>query len=364
MTVRGFIAPGENRNFGQFDPNVRHRFEIDINGDPRPERFIDVTFSKRTGPTNPQVATIALPDGQVFTANSTPPSTSIAGTAGCPPAATVTDLGTTGVRFFAGMRDDSFNFDIPAFGAFVAAQSACGPTFLPACTSAAAVNLTRGRDTFAGYNIMNIALSIPRAFLTANGAGTTIGVQAVHQRRSPTIYPASPDVVAANNTSAGFGRWQTLDRVGGPGINAVILPFVRKEEYNAATPVDDSNGRFASSIVGVLTALNTSATNIGILAGVFVTNGDLLRLNLDTANTSLGFSEQIYSTPGYAGFPNGRRPGDDVVNTLLFFVANQPSGGVSDNADSNEVAFLSAFPFFAPPHQPRPSGVIDDQTRN
>lgn len=42
MTVRGFIAAGENRNFGQFDPNVRHRFEIDVNGDPRPDRFIDI----------------------------------------------------------------------------------------------------------------------------------------------------------------------------------------------------------------------------------------------------------------------------------------------------------------------------------
>lgn len=364
MTVRGFIAAGENRNFGQFDPNVRHRFEIDINGDPRPERFIDVTFSKRTGAANPQVATITLPDGQVFTANSTPPSTCIAGTASCPPAPTLADLGTTGIRFFAGMRDDSFNFDIPAFGAFVAAQTACGPTFDSACTSAAAANLTRGRDSFAGYSIMNIALSIPRAFLTANGASNVIGVQAVHQRRSPAIYSASPDIVAAGNTSTGFGRWQTLDRVGGPGINATILPFVRKEEYNASTPVDDSNGRFAASIVGVLTGLNTNATNIGILAGVFVTNGDMLRLNLNTPNTTLGFGEQIYSTPSYAGFPNGRRPGDDVVDTLLFFVANQPSGGLSDNANINEVPFLSTFPFFAPPHQPRPSGVTDDQTRN
>lgn len=364
MTVRGFISAGENRNFGQFDPNVRHRFEIDINGDPRPERFIDVTFAKRTGSTNPQLATITLPDGQVFTANSTPPSTCIAGTANCPPAATITLLGSTGISFFAGMRDDSFNFDIPAFGAFVAAQTACGPTFLPACTSAAAANLTRGRDSFAGYSIMNIAFSIPRAFLTANGVGSTFGVQAVHQRRSPTIYSASPDVVAAGNTSTGFGRWQTLDRVGGPGINAVILPFVRKEEYNASTPLDDSAGRFAGSIVGVLQALNTNSTNINILAGVFVSNGDLLRLNLNTPNTSLGFGEQIHSTPSYAGFPNGRRPGDDVVDTLLFFVANQPSGGLSDNANINEVPFLSTFPFFAPPHQPRPSGVTDDQTRN
>ncbi|HEX8068467.1 MAG TPA: DUF4331 family protein [Pyrinomonadaceae bacterium] len=364
MTVRGFIAPGENRNFGQFDPQVRHRFEIDINGDPRPDRFINIQFAKRTGSTAPQVATIELPDGSVFTANSTPPSTCLAGNTGCPPAPTITSLGSTGVLFFAGMRDDSFNFDIPAFGNFVncvTGSPAAGET----CPNPVTNIFQRGRDSFAGYNIMNIALSIPRAYLTANGAGNSIGVQAVHQRRSPTLYPGSPDVVAAGTASVGFGRWQTLDRVGNPGINAVIMPFVRKEEYNAATPQDDANGRFANSIVGVLNALGTNTTNINILASVVVSNGDLLRLNLNTPNTSLGAGEEIYSTSGYAGFPNGRRPGDDVVDTLLFFVANQPSGGISDNANVNEVPFLSSFPFFAPPHQPRPASAgAEDQTRN
>jgi hypothetical protein len=364
MTVRGFIAPGENRNFGQFDPNVRHRLEIDINGDPRPDRFIDVTFSKRTGGAAAQVATITLMDGQTFTANTTPPSTCLSGNAGCPPAAVITDLGATGVRFFAGMRDDSFNFDIPAFGNFVNCVTTGTPAAGETCPSPITNVFQRGRDSFAGYNIMNIALSIPR---TLFGFPTTtgIGVQAVFQRRSPTLFPGSPDVVSANNSSAGFGRWQTLDRVGNPGVNAVIMPFVRKEEYNAATPQDDASGKFAASIVGVLTALGTNSTNINILAGVVVTNGDLLRLNLNTANASLGFGQQIYSTPGYTGFPNGRRPGDDVVDTLLFFIANQPSGGLTDNANANEVPFLGAFPFFAPPHQPRTAAAgAEDQTRN
>ena len=143
------------------------------------------------------------------------------------------------------------------------------------------------------------------------------------------------------------------------------MPFNRKEEYNASTPQDDANGRFAASIVGVLTALGTNSTNINILAGVVVTNGDLLRLNLNTPNTSLGANEEFATTAGYTGFPNGRRPGDDVVDTLLFFIANQPSGGVTDNVNANEVPFLPAFPFFPPPHQPRPnSALAEDQTRN
>ena len=364
MTVRGFIAPGENRNFGQFDPNVRHRLEIDITGDPRPDRFIDVTFSKRTAATAPQVATITLMDGQTFTANSTPPSTCLAGNTGCPPAATITTLGSTNVQVFAGMRDDSFNFDIPAFGNFVACVTTGTAPAGETCPSPVTTLLQRGRDSFAGYNIMNIAFSIPKT-LFGFPTTTAIGVQAVFQRRSPTLFPGSPDVVAAGNTSAGFGRWQTLDRVGNPGINAVVMPFIRKEEYNAATPQDDANGKFAGSIVGVLQALGTNTTNINILASVVVTNGDLLRLNLNTPNTTLGFGEQVHVTPNYSGFPNGRRPGDDVVDTLLFFIGNQPAGGLSDNANVNEVPFLGAFPFFAPPHQPRTAAAgAEDQTRN
>lgn len=364
MTVRGFIAPGENHNFGQFDPNVRHRFEIETTGDARPDRFIDVTFAKRTGSFNPQVATVRLFTGQTFTANSTPPSLCIAGSANCPPAPTITDLGATGVRFFAGMRDDTFNFDIPAFSAATTALRACvaaGSGAPPNCVSDALANFNRGRDTFAGYNVMNIALSIPKS-LFGTPANNVIGVQAVHQRRTPTIYPSSPDAVRAGNASVGTGRWQTLDRVGNPGINAVVMPFVRKEEYNASTPQDDANGRFAGDIVASLQALGTNAENIGILAGVVVAKGDLLRLNLNTPNSTLGAGETL-ATPGYAGFPNGRRPGDDTVDVILFFVANQQP--LTDNANTNEVPIPNTFPFFPPPHQPRPAGAgSEDLTRN
>ncbi len=372
MTVRGFIAAGENRNFGQFDPSARHRFEIDITGDPRPDRFIDITFSRRTGSTAPQVATITLLDGTQVTANSTPPSTCIAGSAGCPPAATITSLGSTGVMFFAGMRDDTFNFDIPAFNNFTSCVATGGAPAGETCPSPVTDLLQRGRDSFAGYNVMNIAFSFPRSVLTAAGIGNFFGVQAVHQRRSPNLYQSSPDQVvqARNFPAVGFGRWVTLDRVGNPGVNATIIPFIRKDEYNAATPQDDANGRFAgatNSIVSVLTALGTNATNIGILAGIVVTRGDLLRLDLTIPNTSLGFGEQIYSPPssGYTGFPNGRRPHDDVVDTFLHFIANQPSGGLSDNANLNDVPALNTFPYFPAPHQPRPNSAgAEDQTRN
>ena len=41
MTVHGFIVPGENSNFGIFDPAIRYRFEMDTTGDARPDGDID-----------------------------------------------------------------------------------------------------------------------------------------------------------------------------------------------------------------------------------------------------------------------------------------------------------------------------------
>lgn len=370
LTSRGFIAAGENNNFGQFDPAVRYRFEIETTGDARADRFIDITFSRRTGAATPQTATITLMDGQTFTAPSTPPSVCIAGSANCPPAPTITDFTPSGsnapVRFFAGMRDDTFNFDIPAFAAATAALRACvaaGSSAPANCVPNALANFQRGRDSFAGYNVMNIAISVPKA-LFGTTANNTIGVNGVLQRRSPQLFLSNPDQVAPgrNFPAVGVGRWVTLDRNGNPAVNAVLIPFNRKDEYNSATPLDDANGRFAGDIVAALRALGTNDTNIGILASVVVTNGDMLRLNLNVPNTTVGMGETL-ATPSYAGYPNGRRPGDDVVDVILFFVANQQP--VTDNVNANEVPIPNTFPFFPPPHQPRPAGAgAEDFTRN
>jgi hypothetical protein len=152
-----------------------------------------------------------------------------------------------------------------------------------------------------------------------------------------------------------------VDRMATPAVNTALIPFARKNEYNSATPVDDAAGRFAGDIVATLKALGTNDTNIGILASVAVTHGDYLRLNLNTSNSSVGEGQNV-TTPGYTGFPNGRRPGDDTIDTLLYFIANQ--NALSDNVNKNDVPLLQVFPFFAPPHQPLENPTVDDQTRN
>lgn len=341
MTVAGFIVPAEQANLGFFPSRILYRFEIENTGDAVADRSIDVLFSEQTSRSAPQTATIYLNGIKsrigVFTA-----PTTVATTAPVANPFVVTTVGDA--KFFAGMTDDPFYFDIPGFGRFVSSVLAGTPN--PS-------QLNRARDSFAGYNIHTIALELPVSAL--QGAGNVIGLNTVTLRSRNTHRQN-------DGTVFGSGGWVQIDRTAVPAVNTALIPFPRKNEYNAATPANDADGQFAGSIVGTLTALGTSAANIGILANVAVANGDILRLNVSTPNTSIGFGERI-TTPGYTGFPNGRRTGDDTVDVLLYFITNQALT-MGDNVNSNEVSIPNTFPFFALPTQPFASGTVDDRTRN
>jgi hypothetical protein len=338
MTVQGFIVPGEAGNAGGFDHNVRYRFLIENTGDARPDGFVDVTFSERTSSSSAQTATITLPNGRTFTA----PTTVGTATGDTPPAFRVTTDATSGAQFYAGLNDDPFFFDIPGFNRFV--NSVLGGAPNPSV-------LERGRDTFAGYNVKSLALSIPKAILQGS-AGNIVGVQGVTQRRTPRI------LTNRGTEVSGAGRYVNVDRMGNPAVNVALIPFARKNEYNSASPVDDANGRFANSIVASLQALGTSGDNINLLASLAVTRGDYLRLDLSKPNTGPGGGNNAGS-----GFPNGRRLGDDVIDTILFVVTN---GVVTagDHVSTNDVPRTDTFPYFGPQHVPFPGGTLDDRTRN
>lgn len=341
MDVEGFIVPSELSNLSFFAPDILYRFEIENTGDAIPDQAIDVTFSPQISRSAPQVATIRLMGkrGASFTAPTTVQTLNPTPN----PLVVTTDPGT-GASFFAGLTDDPFYFDIVGFNRFVGSVLGGSPN---------GAFLNRSRDSFAGYNIHMIAISVPAEILSGS-AGNIIGVNGVTLRQRNTHRQNTGEVNSE-------GNYVQVDRMATPAVNTALIPFARKNEYNAATPLDDANGVFANSIVGTLTALGTSPANIGILASVAVAKGDYLRLSLSTPNTSVGFGERA-TTPAYTGFPNGRRPGDDTVDVLLYFISNQGLT-MGDNVNSNDVPLGNTFPFFAPPHQPRQSGV-DDNTRN
>jgi hypothetical protein len=339
QTFRGFIVPGEAVNFAVFDHTALYRLDIENTGDARPDQTIEVTFSpKGTSGSDPQTATVKLSGRprREFTA-----PTTVATLSPTPNAPTITTDPGTNITFFAGEVDDPFFFDLVGFQRFAASVRA---------GSADPTTLQRGRDVFAGYNILCFALSIPVDLVRGDTSNNVVGVQGVALEKGRKFGRGTGVI-------RGTGRGSQIDRCATPGVNALLIPYGRKNEHNAGSPVQDATGQFAGDLVALFQAFGTNQANIDALAGIVVTDGDYVRVNVTTPNTGPGGG-----TNAEGGFPNGRRPGDDVVDTTLTIIANGTDLG--DAVDANDVAFRDTFPFLAPPQQPLDTGVVDDNTRN
>ncbi len=382
-TIRGFIVPGEAGNFALFDEDVRYTFQIENTGDSKPDFFIDVNFNGRQVPpvqvkgAVPNIPGFDVPrtsqDALISFRGKVPAN--LAGSKGrshapvtqptlaaSPLTETLTDLtnakgDSLNIKFFAGEQDDPFFFDIPAFVRFAAtarAQTAGTGTLDPTL-------LNRGRDTFAGYNVMTIAMRMPASILRGTGteAPTKIGISCTASRKTEH---------SVKGEKVGSGGYTTVDREGLPGVNALFIPYNRKNAFNGGSTVGDGKGEFFADIAGTLTALGTNSGNIATLASIVGLppvfpipkngtqgRGDMLLLETDSTvapNTGSGAN----------GFPNGRRPADDVIDIVLGLVTN---GAITtgDNVNANDVAFRTVFPFLAPPNQPLANGATDN-TKN
>lgn len=340
MSTQDFIVSGEHFGMPIFDHNIRYRFEIENTGDARPDRFVDVTYSRGLGRQMPQTATIKLPNGRSFTA-----PTTISTQEYRPPAQVVTTNRATGVTFFGGNADDPFFLDDSGANRLVASSIAN-----PGKPNKSLLGERGGRDTYAGFNTLITAVSIPAEMLRGNS--NVIGINSVTQRRRN-------QEVLENGQVRGSGDWVTVDRDGGPLVNNGLIPAPRKDEYNGASTMDDARGKFEADIVKSLKNLGTDNTHINKILDMAVRKGDILRLDLTVPNTGPGGGN---NRAGGFGKMGGRRLSDDVVDAVFTVINNgKPLG---DKVDRNEVAFHNTFPFVSVPVQPFPPGSgADDRTR-
>lgn len=302
MTVNPLTDPDQNGN-ANFSPSVRYRFEIDLNNDGKPERSVFVTFSKIEN--GAQTMSVDFPGrDNDFTA-----PVQLGSFAPAAPAPVVT-TSPNGIAAFAGLRDDPFFFDLTGFNRFRANTG----------------NFS-GRDAFAGTNVSILALEVPLQTLTGGVKQFQVW-GATDRRRSTVIRSASGKLITSS------GPWEQIERMGNPAIATALIAKKNRDKFNIIAPSKDGR-EFAAEMLASLDGYGTNAQNKAILATVAVP--DTLKLNLDNA----------------PGFPNGRRPQDDVIDGLLFFIFNQPSTPPADGVNANDVAFLTTFPYFAAPHQPQ-----------
>jgi len=343
MTINPFLISSEIIGQSIFDHNLRYRFEIENTGDATPDRFLDVTFNRGLGREMDQLATITLPDGQTFTARTTP------GLQGdTPPPFVVTNSGAS--SFYAGSPDDPFFLDNTAANRFVLSSFRTPGNPDRSVFERGLVN-DNGRDTYAGFNTLAIAVRVPAAML--KGAGNVIGLNSVTQRRVLQIQRRDGQAVST-------GSYVTVDRCGNPLVNNGLVPPARKDEYNGASTADDAAGRFEADIVQSLRNLGTNQQFIDMLLGVILRKGDILRLDLTVPNTGPGGGN---NASGGFGKMGGRRLQDDVVDGTFTLINNGVP--LDDNVFRNDDTFRDVFPFLSFPIQPNPKGKdnVDDRTR-
>ncbi len=192
-------------------------------------------------------------------------------------------------KFFAGLRSDPFFFDLLGF--------LQGLSFT-------------GKDFFVGLNVFGIVLEVPNRAL---GANSKIGVWA------QTLVDDS-----------------IIDQMGRPAINTVFNSGVDKNTFNQTPPdkqpttLTSAGISFLKSFTNVLSgAPFNNPTNAASLAGILLP--DVL----------------TYDFSSSAGFLNGRKLADDVIDAELQLLTGNPAAGDGVGAHTD---YLDHFPYLGKPH--------------
>jgi hypothetical protein len=263
-------------------------------------------------------------------------------------------------RVFVGQRQEGFAVNLGPIFDLVNAP-------LAVITSPANINVAAA-NSIQDSNVTSIALEVHKDCLTA-GRETVIGGWTTASLRQARLLHGQPRPGHQESERAG-GAWAQVSRLGQPLVNEVVIGLKDKDRFNAGKPKDD--GAFLDYVthpslpplLGLVLAGNASAlapTNLPRtdLATVFltgitgvnkparVTPSEMLRLN--TAIAPLPFAAQnrlaivgSLKSGGsdFAGFPNGRRPKDDVVDIALVAML----GGLCVANGNNDALKLNGVP--------------------
>ena len=386
--------PSAGPNFHRFDDNVLYEVMIDNDGD----AVEDITFQFRfqTSVRNPAtflyntgpVTTLDDPDlnvtqtgfitrvdgprrtGAAVNLGSVPVMPAHVGLNSMPNYDQMIGSGVqqlpSGMRVFAGPRDEGFYLDLGAVFDLLQLRNLTG-------------NFGQPVDGTAGFNVHTIAFQVPIEQLTRSGARPTnptdpnavIGVWSTASR--PAVTTRSP----GGETHS--GPWVQVSRLGNPLVNELVIDLARKDAFNGLEPTGDAvaldrvTDPEAARLLTALFGVSVPAPPRNDLVAIFltgiaglnqpttVTASEMLRLNMAIPpSTGTAMSRLGLLGGDLAGFPNGRRVGDDVVDIVVRAAAGgtsltpafdvAPNNTLGDGVDGNDVPYLDVFPYLAPPH--------------
>jgi hypothetical protein len=300
-----------------------------------------------------------------------------------------------GVRVFAGTTDDPFYIDLgAAFDSLNFRMAAGGGVLSP--TQDANDTMNFAPDDVSGFNVNSIAIEVPIALLTKDGQThpptdplSVLGTYGTTSRRAITV---RRDADGSGPSIVNSGPFRQVQRMGNPLINELIIGTGSKDRFSVDSPVNDAQFTafflnpllatvFGSLGIPVPTGDRTDLLPLVTYSGPIVPPNtpagpiaDLLRINTGIPPTPLAAQKRLAlltlldSDPGNndaAGFPNGRRPGDDVTD-----IAARAVGGIlkdpvafgtriGDGVNTDDRPRRGTFPFLNPAANGRNSRHVD-----
>jgi len=381
-----FQKPDGGPNFYSFDPNVVYEIHIDNNGD----AVEDVTYQWRFTTEVRNTATFLYNTGTVTSLDDpdlnvrqfyrltridgprrTGTVTELSGRLPVPPPnigpRSTPNYGALGggiqslpgnITVFAGQRDEGFYVDLGIFDLLGVGSGAV-------------------EDSTAGFNVSSLAIRVPKSALARGGSTPTnasdpsaiIGVWSTASR------------FATRTLSAGAqqhsGALVQVSRLGNPLVNEAVIDLARKDAFNGIEPTSDSvaldrvTDPEVPKLLKLIFNVDSPPAPRNDLVAIFLTGipglnqptnvraAEMLRLNMAIPPTSSPDRMGVLGGD-LAGFPNGRRVGDDVLDIVLQAAAGgtpltpaynrSPNNSLGDGVNRNDVAYLTSFPYLGIPH--------------
>jgi hypothetical protein len=359
-----FEEPAGGPNFYQFAEDARYDVHIDSDGDAQGDLLYRWTFRTHvkngntflynTGPVesldDPDLNVTQTYDIDVLQlrhqklvsktklADDVPVAPSNVGKASMPDYQKLRDQAvrelTGGAKAFAGQADDPFFLDLRVFDLLYGGDLS-----------------EVGRDTLKGFNVNTVALQLPSKWIRQSDEQPVVGIWSTTQRKNAQ------------------GHWTQVSRLGMPLVNEVVVPQKAKDRFNASSPWNDAQFLpFVTKpelpkLIEAIYKIKAPAEPRNDLVDVFlkgvqglnqppnVRPAEALRLNTSIQPTAEPKRLGVLDGDN-AGFPNGRRLSDDIIDISLQVVEGELVGqknDLGDAVDANDKKFGSSFPYVANP---------------
>lgn len=408
--------PGAGPNYFSMDPNALYEIHVDNNGDAKEDLTFQFRFKNTLAnaalPVGGKTVPIPLINAGVITDTDQSKLNRmesytvkvVRGDRRTGQVASVTNASGGGAEFIKPV-DNIGNKSIPNYAAY--AGNYMYTVNVPGCATPARLFVGQRKDPFvvnlgetfdlintnplgaengekdslANKNVTTLALEMPTTCLT-NGSEPVIGAWTTASLRQARLLNPTPTYELPEKAG---GAWTQVSRLGMPLVNEVVIGLKDKNRFNSSKPKDDS--QFADyvtnptlpALIEILYPSAPAPTNFprndlvatfltgikGVNQPATVTPSEMLRLNTSVAATPQASQSRLGVIGGdNAGFPNGRRPGDDVVDVALRVVMGKlctlnigctPDQAPAGGAALTDGAFLDAsmtdatFPYLRAP---------------